>query len=819
MRPLLLLALVACNGPTEVDVGQDPCFADDVPAEAERRFGWQDDGTFISIGGRLVMPAGPSLDLEHMPIDLVLSPDGATAYVVTVDRRTTALQVVDLDTLAVTQVLDRDNLHNGIVLDAAGTRLYVAGGADEGVEVFDIQSDGSLVEAGVIAVPGATVAGLALSPDEQTLWTASFTDREAYALDTQTLTLSQTYSISTKGWDVAFVPQRNELYISDLNGSNVAVLDLASGTEVATLDLSMSPAGMAVSADGSTVFVAVSNGDRVAAIDTATASIRAEAQVTELDLLDEDGLPLPNSNVNSLWLEGDRLYASRGSDNAVSVLDANTLDWLGAIPTAEYPTGLQVSSTGELVVAAYTGSGEQTGAVTRIDLDGLDLALAAEDVSDLYRSPIDRFGFECDGFFPIPTSPGQDSPIEHVILVVKENKTLDCLFGDLEIDGLDVDPDSQRWDASLTPNQRALMQQFNASDNFYVDARESDSGHVFLTSAHLTHWVEWQWPETTRNSASLAWPLQDAAMPTVGNFFTHLYDHDKSFDIYGEIVGVSAAASDGTRMAEFTDPDYPGGPAVNYSATDEEKALYILEQIEDDGLADFTFVSFPNDHGAGTSPGIPSPESMVADNDRAVGVLVEGISHSGYWPSTVIIVLQDDPQGCGDHVNDSRSPLFVISPWAKRGYVSHTNTNFLSVFATMERILDVPPMGRPDAVAVPLWDFFQPTANVGGFTAIEREPEVINQSSDLGADLTFDFDGPDRDPRWGAFLDVYGKYTMGRITRAEADTLLTQPRMALDEEEWEELEEEAEEETFAFDKDWDWYQQWAADKGIELPQR
>ena len=461
------------------------------------------------------------------------------------------------------------------------------------------------------------------------------------------------------------------------------------------------------------------------------------------------------------------------------------------------------------MVVAWTGSGEQSGAVTVIDLDSLDLDLASEDVTDLYRSPLDRYPFACeDGFFPIPTQPDQHSPIEHVVLVVKENKTLDCLFGDMGGLGLDVDPDFQRWPSELTPNQRALIRQFNLSDNFYVDTRESDSGHIFLTATHLTHWVEWQWVETSRNSASLAWPIADPAMPKVGNFFTHLHDRGKSIRIYGEIVGVSAQAADGTRMAQYTDTDYPGGPAVNYSVTDEEKAQYIVEEVLDDGLADFTYISLPNDHGNGTSPGIPTPESMVADNDRALGVLIDGISHSPDWASTAIFVLQDDPQGCGDHVNDSRSPLFVISPWAKRGYVSQTNANFLSVFATMERILGVEPMGRPDAAALPLWDFFQPVANPAPFDAVQRVPPEVNSASGLGSDLDFDLDGPDRDPRWGAFLDVYGRMQMGSITRAQAEELLMQPQLSLDDERWEELEEEAEEETFAFDRDLAWYRQW-----------
>ncbi|TNE88887.1 MAG: hypothetical protein EP330_12810 [Deltaproteobacteria bacterium] len=811
LTPLLaLLALSACKKDDQDTGTLPPCYVDEVPPEAQRRFGPQEDGSFISFGGRLIQPAGPTVNIANMPIDLAVHPDASTAYIVTVDRGDTSIQVLDLDTLTVSQTLQTGHLNHGIVVDAAGTTLYAAGGAAEQIYVFDIAIDGSLTVGTNIPVSGSRIAGLALSADGGTLYAASFTRTEAYEIDTATGAVLRTFDTSTNGWDVELLPTRNELYISDLDGTELSVVDLASGTETAVIPVPVSPAGMAVSADEATVFVAVSNGDRVAAVDTATASVRAEADVTEHDLLDADGLPLGNSNINAVWLDGDRLYASRGSDNAVSVLDAATLEVLGAIPTAEYPTELQVVGD-TLVVAAYTGSGEQSGAVSAIDLAGLDLALSAEDVASLYASPTERFPFSCDdGFFPIPTSPEQVSPIEHVVLVVKENKTMDCLFGDMVHPGLTLDPASQRWPSELTPNQRQLIRSFNSADNFYVDTRESDSGHVMLTSTHLTHWVEFQWVETSRVGASLAWPLSDMAMPTTGNFFTHLHEHGKSLAIYGEIVGVSAEASDGTRMAEYTDTDYPGGPAINYAVPDEEKAAYIVEEWLDDGLADFTFVSFPNDHTNGTGSGDPTPESMIADNDRAVGVLIEGLSTSEYWEKSLVIVLQDDPQGCGDHVNDSRSPLFVVSPWAKRGgYVSPTTSNFLSVFATIERILAVPPMGRPDAAAVPLWDFFTPDADFSPVMAVDRVPPETNAVDALGADEKWDLAGPDRDPRYAAFLDIYGRYRMGFISREEAEAAMRLPHMDKDEEEWEELEEESEEDSFAYDRDLQWYREWS----------
>jgi hypothetical protein len=488
-----------------------------------------------------------------------------------------------------------------------------------------------------------------------------------------------------------------------------------------------------------------------------------------------------------------------------------------------YPFDLQLGSDGRLVVAEYRGGGVDQGSVTVIDVASLDLAVTTDEVIHQVSSPREQYAFECDGFFPVPTQPEQVSPIEYVFVVVKENKTFDCLFGDMgdELD-VDADPAYQLYPAETTPNQRALMHEFNTSDNFHVNARESDSGHLVLTSAHMTHWVEWMWVETSRNGGELQWPLAYTAQPSVGNFFTHLMNHGKSIQIYGEIVGMFTEAADGTTPMEYSDVDYPGGPFYNTSVPDEDKARYVVDAVGHHEPADLTFMLLPNDHTVGTTSGQWTPESMVADNDYGLGLLVDGLSHSAYWDRTLIIVLQDDPQSCGDHINDSRSPLLVIGPYAKHGgYVSPTNTDFLSVFATIERILGVPPMARPDATATPLWDLFQPEPDLTPYDVRDRIAVTYNDSRSCGADVSerLDFSGPDRAAELTPLLDTCMQLHLGRITREQAERRLEAPRLALDEEDWEELEQEAEEETFAFDQAWAQYEAWCASKGRPAPVR
>ena len=828
-------------GPLQEDTAQlDPCDTPEVPAEATRRMGWQEDGTFISSGGRLVLPAGANLVLEGMPLDVVLHPDGTLAYVTIASSDKRRLLVMDLDLLEVVQQVDRSEAHTGLELSADATVLVATGGDDGTLEVFPVGEDGSLGEPALVDIAAAlgedlTVAGLALSPSGDTAWIGAYFQNLVVEIDLVSLSVTRSAELSTDAWDVAYVPGREELYVSDLGSDGVAVVDLSSFSEVATVGVSTSPAGLAVSSDGRTVYAAVSNGDTVVAVDTASRSVTLEARVAETDLLDEDGLPLPNSNVTSVWLDeaSNRLFAARGSDNAVSVLAADTLELLGAFPVAMYPSDLELSADGRLVTVEYKGGGVgagggakglQDGSLTVIDVDGLDLVATTAEVSALYASPRERFPFECDGAFPVPVLPGQQSPIEHVILVVKENKTVDCLFGDMgeEVPGLTVDPENLRYPAETTPNQRALMKDFAFSDNFTSNTLESDSGHLILTATHLTHYTEWMWMETARNGGAVTWPTSDPTTPTVGNFFTHLVDQGVELQVYGEIVGMFVEAADGTQIIEHSDSDYPGGAFVNYAVPDQEKAEYLAERIAEGELATFSYVSFPNDHGNGTSTGSPTPESMVADNDVAVGILVDALSHSALWESSVVIVLQDDPQGCDDHVNAARTPLWVIGPWARRGYISPATADYHSVFATIEAILGVPPVGRPDAAAAPLWDMFTATPNLAPWTHIPRElPPEVNPMGVPGQELSdkLDFSGPDRNPELSPILDAYLLFKLGRITRQEAEERLTTEFLGAEEEDWEDYVEEAEEETFAFDRDFERYRAWARDHGLQEPER
>ncbi|MCB9706778.1 MAG: bifunctional YncE family protein/alkaline phosphatase family protein [Myxococcales bacterium] len=809
---------------TDTDTDGEPilCVVDP-PPEATLRPGPQEGGAVIGFTGRIATPHGPSTVVDGFPLDAALHPVHDVVYVASGSRSTRALFVLDRATHEVIQTIERAGAFHGLAVAADGGRVYASRGEPGGVDVYDVGGDGTLSAAGEIA--GASwSAGIAQNADGSTLWIAAFDATSITEVDAATLTVTRTIPVGFESYDVAWIPGRDELYVTEFSGEEVAIVDLIGGAVKSTLALPTSPAGLAVTPDGGRVYVAVSGADRVAAIDTASGKVVLEAPVAEPEFTDGEGIPLPNSNVGAVRYDpaSGRLYAVRGADNAISILDGETLELLGSIPTALYPTDVAISPDGDAMVvtegkgAGIAGPGgdakkKRRGSVTFVDLGALDLASATDEAVANFRRPLDMLPFTCGDEHPL--APDVASPIEHVILIVKENKTYDCLFGELEVDA-ERDPALQMFPSATTPNQRALAVEFNIADNFYADAAESDVGHTALVNAHITEWVERIWQDRDEYDVWGLYPLLDVARPDRGSFFTWLVDLDVTLRIYGEIVGLGAESSKGP-ISKFSDGKYPGGVLVNYDVKDEDKATYVAERITAGELAEFTYLLLPNDHGVGVTPGKPTPESMVADNDLAVGIVVDALAHSPFWGSSAVFIVQDDPQGCEDHVDAHRGFITVVSPWARRGYVSHAHYSFSHIFATIERILGLPPLGRPDAAAAPMYDLFTSVPDLTPYELRPREyPEEIAAVSMPGvaASRCMDFRSPDRNPGLQVVYEEYFRWRRGEQSRAQADARISARLREVDD------PEEAEEEAHAFDAEWAVYRATLRARGEAAPE-
>ena len=585
-------------------------------------------------------------------------------------------------------------------------------------------------------------------------------------------------SIPTPSPDTAYhllhLPARGELYATAYRSTNLLVLDLATRAVVATIPVGGNPSEAVLAPDGR-VLVSVADGESVLAIDPATRTVTTRAQVNEGDAAqrDEDGTtPLPGASPTGLAIDAPRgrLYVARSADNAIGVLDLATLAPAGALPTGWYPTDVALAGDGaRLVVVNGKGFGSgpllayglgdeggkesMNGSVQIVALVGLDLAPATATVADSIARPGQVYPFDCAGTYPVPPVRGGPTPIEHVVLIVRENKTYDSVLGDLE-EG-DGDPSLTLYGEDVTPNLHALARRFANHDNFYADIETSVQGHLFLTHGFVNDYIERTWFEDYRYRPGFG---RDAAepqgVPDMGSFFEHLVAHGVPFAVFGEIVGAMGSAG-GVPVTDFVDTRFPG-IFYNTGIPDERKARYVARQLASGGLPRFVYVLLPNDHTGGSGPDDLSPESMINDNDYATGLLVEAISQLPEWERTAIFITQDDTQIGADHVDYHRTVLVVASPWARRG-TSRVNTSFASLFATFERILDLPPMNRIDANATPLYDSFTTTPNDAPYEAVPRTLPDRTNAGGTPASLPWPprpnaSYGPDRDPDLGRRL-------------------------------------------------------------------
>ena len=320
---------------------------------------------------------------------------------------------------------------------------------------------------------------------------------------------------------------------------------------------------------------------------------------------------------------------------------------------------------------------------------------------------------------PIPMKVGDKSPIKYVFYIIKENRTYDQVFGDVK-EG-NGDPSLCLFPERITPNQHALAREFVLLDNFYVDAEVSADGHNWSMAAYATDYTEKTWP-TNYGGRGGTYDYEGSkpiAYPKKGYLFDHCQRAGVSYRSYGEFVN---RRSDGSTMPALVGRIAHKFPGYDLSIKDVKREE-IWEADFDSLLArnavpQLNIIRLGNDHTSGARKGMPTPFAAVADNDLAVGQLIEHLSNSKIWAQSAVFILEDDAQNGADHVDAHRSPALVVSPYTKRQSVEHTMYSTSGILRTMELILGVPPMSQYDAAATPLWKCFTNQANFRPYRAI-----------------------------------------------------------------------------------------------------
>jgi YVTN family beta-propeller protein len=708
------------------------------------RFDWQ--GGVAKPAGEIALAEKDAKKGTRYPAGLALARDGKTLYVA--ENLADSLAVVDMASGKVVQRLPAGRLPYDVAVGEGG-EVYVSAWGGDTVSVFE-------------ATPGtaATLGGAATS-------TAAVTS----------LVAAGRVEVGRHPSALLLGAGGSRLFVASASTDRVMVIDTRTRRVVAQLNdpppagpaEGSTPSALALTGDGRRLLVAESDNNAVAVFDLAAAT---------------SGVAEPAAG------------AARGSRDRLA----------GRIPVGWYPTAVLAVGDSLLVLngkgrgagpnpggprfgeakrdpRSYT-LGQTSGTLTmlapmpsRAQLIALDRRVArangwekavpvaadapgAAEVPAAREEPEARMG----------SMPGASAlararraphypPLRHVIFIIKENRTYDQVFGDMP--GGDGDPRLQYFTRAEAPNHRALAERFGLYDHFLCNGEVSTQGHSWSTAAYSNDYIEKTTPSAYSSRRAEDKDDEPAGFPAgfpAGGFLWDLARaRGYSVRVYGELATAAKDAAGGTvyrstvpSAAPYTSPTYP---AWDLAIPDQRRADAWLAELADyvrqGQMPALEVLHLPNDHTSGAKPGMPTPRASMADNDLALGRIVEGLSHSPFWKDTVVFVVEDDAQNGPDHVDSHRAPFLVISPYSRRGAV-HRFANTTDVLATIEDILGLDSLSHFDTFGRPLRSIFTATPDLTPYqTQVPKQPlSDVNPPNAPGAtqSLRLDFSAPDAAP-------------------------------------------------------------------------
>ena len=727
------------------------------------RPGLERGATLLPNGWRIA-PAGRHLNVGDLPLAMVESPDGR--YLVVTDNGYVkpALVVVDLKNFLVRSRSFVENAWLGLAWSADGTKLYSSGAAANTVEEFRFDQ-GRFAPAGApiaISEPHKKketfVGGIAVSPDGTRLYAVNVLGQTFSAVNLARRAVVRTVALSAEPYTCLPGPDGRTVFVSLWGGGKVLVLDAKSLDSIGEIPVGEHPNAMVLSPDGRRLFVACANTNAVWVVDVPTRTAKEQIAIAL-----SPGAP-PGSTPNGLGLspDGQTLLVANADNNTIAVADVSRPGEsrvAGFIPTGWYPTAAAFSRDGKRIFvlsgkglasssnvrgpqpSIAAAEGQFIGAL----LQGTFSVLPAPDRQTLARytrtvraltpySDATRLSpVRAPKDSPIPRRVGGASPIKHVFYVIRENRTYDQIFGDMpEGNG---DPNLCLFGEEVTPNAHALAREFVLLDNFYVNAEVSYDGHAYSTGAYATDAVEKIWPMNygdrggrylSEGGGEMRNAYGNLDAPADGYIWDACRRAGVSVRSYGEFVDAPKKESSPTEPSRDEEPvsgpfeasvpglkgainpDYPPFDLKIPDGRRVDVWLKEFREFEKNGkLPALSILRLGGDHTAYIKAGYPTPRAMIAENDQALGRVVEAISTSQYWRDSAVFVLEDDAQNGPDHVDAHRSVALVASPYVRRRAVDSSLYTTCGMLRTIELILGLPPMSQCDAAAAPMYGAFR----------------------------------------------------------------------------------------------------------------
>jgi YVTN family beta-propeller protein len=747
-------------------------------------------GARLSIGVHLD-PAAPLAEVGPMPLTMRLAPERDRVVLSLSGYAKQGIQVIDIGTGRVIQDITQPAAFVGVAFSPDGRTLYASGGNQDVIYRYAWSNGAASLRDSLILARKPTPraagtrypAGIAVDPGGTMLYVAENLADSLAVIDLTSGSVVQRFPTGRYPYDVVADAAGN-VYVSAWGANTVASFSTsANGWLIARepIVVARHPSALLLNASGSRLFVASGSTDHVAVVDT-----RARQVIARLADPPPMG-PGEGSTPNALALstDGTRLFVAEGDANAIGVFDLSSRvagvasaagdDKLaGRVPTGWYPTA--VMPVGDVLIAV-SGKGRGSspnphgpqpqsarvnqargathifatlhGGFMRLPLAGTSGAALAAFTARVSRA---NAWTASDRVFRYP-------PFQHVVYVIKENRSYDQVLGDMhEGDG---DSSLMFFGPTASPNHHALATRFGLFDRFFVNAEVSADGHNWSTAAYASDYLQktvqsnyssrgrtYDYEGTNRGFGTSKVPDDDVNEPAPGYLWDLAARKGITLRNYGEFVQPETPERGERERAGW--PTYrgvkraliptsnPAYPNFDLSIRDQHRAdvwIAELQQYATTGsMPALEIVRLPNDHTSGAAVGAPTPRAHFADNDLALGRMIEALSRSPFWRSTVVFVLEDDAQNGPDHVDGHRAPFFVISAWSRSGAL-HRFTNTTDVLRTIEEILGLESLSQFDYFGRPLRDIWTSDPDLRPYTALvpAQSLDEVNQRGAPGA--------------------------------------------------------------------------------------
>ncbi|MCB0521420.1 MAG: hypothetical protein KDD27_20940 [Saprospiraceae bacterium] len=702
----------------------------------------------------MLTPAGTvHRPLGDLPLQIALSPDKKLMAVTNNGVGVQKIQLFRTSDAVQLSEIEIPKAWYGLAFSKDAKKLYASGGNDNLIAIYKIENQ-QLVREGEIVFgepwgkEKICPTGLALDEANNHLLAVTKEDNTLYVCDVSSKKVERKIPLGGEGFAIVVSQKRKEAYVSLWGDQKVLVFDLKTLDKKAEIPAGGHPNEMILNKKEDLLLIANSLDNSVQVVDLPS--------MKTLEVLNCALFPdSPNgSTTNSLALSDDEetLYVANADNNCLIYFDMSERGEskpLGYIPTGWYPTSVRFAN-GKIMVANGKGMSSLANPKGPSPLMKDKDERAAQYIGALYlgtlsvieppqgmeRVAYSRLVYENCPYTkqkemltegqagnPVPMRVGDPSPIQYVFYIIKENRTYDQVLGDIpEGNG---DPSLCLFPEKITPNQHHLAREFVLLDNFYVDAEVSADGHDWSTAAYATDFTEKTWPTSYggRGGNYDYEASRKLSHPKGGYIWDYCKRAGVSYRTYGEFADNSKPNYE-TIAGHFC----PGYSAWDMDYQDIQRqadwqrdfdSLLAINQVPR-----FNSIRFGNDHTSGLAKGAYSPYAAVADNDLAVGRLVEHISHSKIWKESAIFILEDDAQNGADHVDAHRSTAYVVSPYIKRKFVDHTMYSTSSMLRTIELILGLPPMSQYDAAAMPMYRCFAETPDFATVKALPAQVDI-----------------------------------------------------------------------------------------------